>query len=134
MNSYQYVIECVNQITYGKEDIITPDPKGEENYKKASFMVNRTLGKHMDCLFQANEMNLYHKIDSTLKYQYLINSIRKKKRYGIKDPKADKSEYVAAIKEYYGYSEEKARAVLKLLTDEQLIELKKKVYKGGTRR
>jgi hypothetical protein len=35
------------------------------------------------------------------------------------------------VKEYYGYSNEKARQVLTLLSSEQIEELRKKVNKGG---
>jgi hypothetical protein len=129
MNPFDYV----NAINYSKEDLITPDPKGEENYKKASFMVNRTLGKFVDTIFPANEMNVYNKLDPFLKYQFFINIVRKKKRF-LKEKAPTKSEHIAVIKEYYGYSETKARDVLELLTDEQLIELKRKVHKGGTSR
>ena len=78
----------------------------------------------------ANEMNRYHHIDNRLQFDFFINIVRKKKRFS----KWNKPEIVSdveVVKQYYGYSNEKSRQVLSLLTSEQIDELKKKVYKGG---
>jgi hypothetical protein len=78
----------------------------------------------------ANEMNRYHHIDNRLQFDFFINIIRKKKRFS-KWAKPEKLNDVEVIKEYYGYSNEKARQASKLLSSDQIDELKKKVYKGG---
>jgi NACalpha-BTF3-like transcription factor len=78
----------------------------------------------------ANEMNKNHQIDKRLQFDFLINTIRKQKRFS-KWLKAAKIDDIELIKEYYGYSNEKARQALTLLNDAQLEELRKKVYKGG---
>lgn len=79
-----------------------------------SFMVNRALGNFHDCVLAANEMNLHADLDDELKYQFLINSIRKRKRF-TKWPKATKDDQIDAIKLKYGYSTEKAKQVVDLL-------------------
>ena len=78
----------------------------------------------------ANEMNQHHHLDNRLQFDFFINSVRKKKRFS-KWNKPETVSDVEVVKQYYGYSNEKSRQVLSLLTSEQIDELKKKVYKGG---
>jgi len=125
--------DYITAVTQSKKDLLSEDPNGDKNYKKVAFMVNRGLSQHLETILHANEMNINHHLDGSLQFQYLINSIRKKKLWG-KWAKADDNQDIELVKEYYGYSDEKARDVLKLLTNDQLIELKKRVYKGGTRK
>ena len=93
-------------------------------------MVNRGLSYFADTVLMANEMNRNHHLDNKLQNDFLINIVRKKKRFS----KWNKPEIVSdveVVKEYYGYNDEKAKQALSLLTKEQLNILKKKVYKGG---
>ena len=125
-NSYS-PFDFLNAINYTKKDIMVDDI-AEEKY--SAFMVNRGLSYFQDTVCIANEMNINHHLDSRLQNDFLINIIRKKKRFS----KWNKPEVVSdleVVKEYYGYSNEKAKAALSLLTKEQLVILKKKVYKGG---
>ena len=119
--------DYLNAINSTKQDIMVDD-LAEKSYP--AFMVNRGLSYFPDTILFANEMNRYHHLDNKLQFDFLINTIRKQKRFS-KWHKAEKSEDVDAIKEYYGYSNEKARQTLSVLTQDQLIELKQKVYKGG---
>ena len=98
-----------------------------------SFMVNRGLSYFQDTIIIANEMNRQHQIDNKLQYQFLINMIRKRKRFS-KWAKAQKESDIDAVKEYYGYSNEKARQALTLLSPDQITIIKNKVSKGGRRR
>lgn len=98
-----------------------------------SFMVNRGLSYFQDTIIIANEMNRQHQLDSKLQYQFLINMIRKRKRFS-KWAKAQKESDIDAVKEYYGYSNEKARQALTLLSPDQITIIKNKVSKGGRRR
>ena len=123
----------VQEINQGKTDIMR-DQNGEhsELLEKVynSFLTNRSLSYFNDTVLHANEMNKNHHIDSRPQFHYLINTIRKRKRFS-KWIKPDELDDMEAVKEYYGYSNEKARQVLTLFTDEQLTELKQRVYKGG---
>ena len=119
--------EFLNQINYGKNDIMVDDLV-EKDYN--SFMVNRGLSYFNDSVIFANEMNINHHVDSRLQFDFLINIIRKRKRFS-KWLKPQIENDVEVVKEYYGYSNEKARQALTLLNDAQLEELRKKVYKGG---
>jgi len=123
----------VNEINYGKKDLMI-DQNGDHSdlLEKVynPYITNRSLSYFNDTVLYANEMNKNHHIDSRLQNSYLINTIRKRKRFSkwIKSTELDNLE---AVKTCYGYSNEKARQVLTLLSDEQLTELKQRVYKGG---
>ena len=123
MNPFTYL----NSINDTKEDIMEDDV-AERGYN--SFMVNRSLSYFPDTVCIANEMNLYHHLDHKLQYHFLINIIRKRKRFS-KWIKPDLDSDIEVVKEYYDYSNEKARQVHSLLTSEQIKELRKKVNKGG---
>ena len=123
MNPFDYL----NSINDTKKDIMVDDI-AEKGYN--SFMVNRGLSYFQDTVLFANEMNRYHHVDNRLAYDFFINIIRKRKRFS-KWMKPETVSDVEVVKEYYGYSNEKARQALTLLTSEQINELKKKVYKGG---
>ena len=126
MNHFDYL----NSINLTKKEIMIDDDC-EKAYN--SFMVNRGLSYFQDTIIIANEMNRHHQIDSKLQYQFLINMIRKRKRFS-KWAKAQKESDIDAVKEYYGYSNEKARQALTLLSPDQITIIKNKVSKGGRRR
>ena len=119
--------EFVNQINYGKQDIMVDDLT-EKSY--ASFMVNRSLSYFPDTIAAANLMNQFHQIDNRLQFDFLLNIVRKRKRFSKWD-KPETHDDLEVVKEYYGYSNEKARSALTLLSPEQKEELRRKVDKGG---
>lgn len=94
------------------------------------FTINRSLSYFADTVLIANEMNKSHHLDKKLQYDFLLGMIRKRKRFS-KWNKAELVNDIDVVKEYYGYSNEKARQVLPLLTADQLLNLKTKVHKGG---
>jgi hypothetical protein len=120
--------EYANQILQGKKQLIV-DEATEAEY--VPFMVNRALSYHKDCVLYANEMNLRHQLDKKLQNDFLLNTIRAKKRPFNKWVKPEKSDDIACIKSFYGFSDAKARDALRLLTDKQIQELKEKTDKGG---
>ena len=119
--------EFLNAINTTKKDVIVDDIT-EKAYN--SFMVNRSLSYFNDTVVLANEMNRYHHLDNKLQFDFLINMVRKRKRFS-KWIKPQIESDVEVVKEYYDYSNEKARQVLPLLSPEQINGLKKKVNKGG---
>jgi hypothetical protein len=123
MNPFDYL----NSINDTKIDIMKDDID-ERAYN--SFMVNRSLSYFPDTVAMANELNRYHHLDKKLQYHFLINIIRKRKRFS-KWIKPDLVSDMDVVKQYYGYSNEKARQILHLLSPEQIEELRKKVSKGG---
>lgn len=123
MNPFDFL----NAINDTKKQLITDD-LSEKEYN--AFMVNRGLSYFHDTVLLANEMNRYHHLDNKLVFDFLINSIRKKKRFS-KWFKPNEANVIEVVKEYYGYSNEKARQALTLLSEQQLNELKKRTHKGG---
>jgi Holliday junction resolvase RusA-like endonuclease len=122
--------DYLNAINTTKKDIMVDDV-AEKAY--TSFMVNRGLSYFPDTILFANEMNLNHHIDHRLQFDFFINIVKKKKRFS-KWAKPINIENLEFIKEYYGYSNEKAKSVLSLLNDAQINELKIRMYKGGKRK
>lgn len=110
-----------------KKDVILDN---EKDY--VPFVVNRALSFHFDCALQANQMNLYPGLSGAMQYQYLLNSIRGYKRPFRKWEKRETLEDLEAVKEYFNYSNEKAKDALVLLDATQLEEIKKAIHKGGT--
>jgi hypothetical protein len=98
------------------------------------FMVNRALSYHMDCVLYANEMNKHHSIDKDMQYQYLLNSIRPVKRKFQPWQKSSTDKDLECIKEYFGYSNQKAKEALLLLSAEQIAEIKIRTDKGGVKK
>mgnify|MGYP003336982285 FL=1 len=104
----------------------------EDEKDYSAFVVNKALSFHYDCVLQANEMNRYPSLPGTLQYHYLLNSIRGYKRPFRPWQKRETIENLETVKEYFGYSNEKAKEVLVLLNADQIEEIKKKIHKGGT--
>jgi hypothetical protein len=125
MNPFEYL----NAINTSKKDIMVDDIT-EKQYN--AFMVNRGLSYFNDTVLMANEMNQHAHLDSRLQFDFLINIVRKKKRFS-KWAKPQIESDIEVVKEYYGYSNEKARQALTLLSPDDINGLKKKVYKGGTK-
>lgn len=123
MNPFEYI----NAICDTKENLIVDDAS-EKAYNP--FIVNRSLSYHYDTVLLANEMNYRHFLDKKLQNDFLINIIRKKKRFA-KWIKPISSDDLEVVKEYYGYSNEKARQVLPLLNSGQMEQLRQRMYKGG---
>ena len=119
--------DFLNAINDTKINVIVDDIS-EKEYK--GFMVNRGLSYFNDTALYANEMNRRYHLDSRLQFDYLINSVSRKRRFS-KWLKPTESEDLLIVKEHYGYSNEKARSALTILSSEQLNELKLKYFKGG---
>ena len=122
--------DYANAINQTKQNIMVDDIE-EKSYN--AFMVNRSLSYFPDTVLFANEMNRHHHLDNRLHFDFLLNTIRKGKRFS-KWAKAVLPEDLEVVKEYYGYSNEKAKIALTLLDNEQINELKQRVYKGGKRK
>ena len=123
LNPFDYL----NSINYNKNDIMKDDVD-EDVY--VSFLINRSLSYFSDTVSLANIMNQHWMLENKLQYHFLINTIRKRKRFS-KWIKPELESGIEAIKEYYGYNNEKARQALTLLSPEQITIIKEKVNKGG---
>ena len=115
MNPFDYL----NSINNTKKDIMVDDI-AEKDYN--AFKVNRGLSYFSDTILMANEMNINHHLESRLQFDFLINIIKKKRRFS-KWLKATEVENLSIIKEYYGYSDEKAKSVLSLFGNDHITVL-----------
>ena len=121
--------EYLKSINETKDNLMDgEDPVWEKKYP--SFIVNKCLAPFNDTIMLVNEINQRHHVDSKLQYDFLLNSLRSKKRYA-SWMKASKSKNLEYVKEHYNYSNEKAKSVLNILNDEQIATIKEKLKKGG---
>lgn len=122
--------DYIKAITTTKEKMIVDDLT-EKEYNP--FIVNRGLSMGIDTVLQANEMNQRHHLGKKLQFDFLLNSVSKRKRFD-KWQKADKSEDLEYVRAYYKYSYPKAVAALSVLSAKQLEEIKRKITnKGGVK-
>ena len=121
--------EYLNAINFTKKNVMDSD---DELWKKKypAFIVNKMLSAFSDTIMLVNEMNRNHFIDKDMQFQFLLNSIRTKKRYS---PflRANKLKEIECVKEYYGYSNDKAKSALDILTKDEINLIKEKLFKGG---
>ena len=123
--------DYVNSITYTKKNLMRNtdnDALAEKGYNP--FLTNRSLSYHHDTVAVANEMNMRSDLPKLLQYEFLLNIIRSKKRFAKWDKREDHGD-LAVVKEYFGYSDNKAMQALTVLTDDQIIEIRKRLEKGG---
>ena len=118
--------DIIPSILHNKKNVLDD----EKDYH--AFVVNRALSFHYDCVLQANEMNKNPGLSGNMQYQYLLNTVRGYKRPFRKWEKRETIDDLDAIKEYYNYSDEKAREALVLLDTTQLETIRKAIDKGGT--
>ena len=122
--------DYLKSINESKEDLMnTNDEAWAKKYP--AYIVNRCLSMFWDTLPQANEMNGYHFLDNKVQFQFLINSVRKKKRFGGRWLKQSKLKDLEYVKEYFGYGNEKAREALNILSTKQIEDIKLSLEKGG---
>ena len=122
--------DWLNSINQTKKNLLDEDPTLEKEYPP--YIVNRCFSGHLDCIMFANEMNIHNNIPKKMQYDFYLNSLRKKKRFS---PwlRQDKIKDLDYVKRYYGYSNEKAKQALRILTQEQLTFIKSKLDIGGKR-
>ena len=122
--------DWLNSVTFNKDDLTEEDPEAIKEY--SPYVVNHCLSGHFDTVLHANEMHLHNHLDKDMQYQFYLNSLRKRKRFS---PwlKKDKIQNLNIVKQYYGYSNEKALQALRILTNEQLDYIKQRLEIGGMR-
>jgi len=121
--------DYLNAINHTKKNVMdSEDTMWVKKYP--AFIVNKVLSGFQDTIMLVNEMNRNHFLDKDMQFQFLLNSIRSKKRYS---PflRARKLKDIECVKEYYGYNNEKAKTALDILTKKELKLIKEKLYKGG---
>ena len=123
--------EYLNAINFTKKNLMDSEDKLWQK-KYPAFIVNKILSGFSDTIMLVNEMNRNQFLDKDMQFQFLINSIRSRKRFS---PflRANKLKDIECVKEYYGYSNDKAKSALDILTKDEIKLIKEKLYKGGTK-
>ena len=120
--------DVINAINYTKENVFAE----EASFKDYSpFMVNRGLSYFPDTVLYANEMNRYPTISNDWQFFFFLNTIPRKKRFSKWSKKDKETKSLQLVKEYFGYSNEKAKEALGVLSEEQLKMIEEKLQKGG---
>ena len=120
--------DWLNSINFNKNNLIEEDPSVIKDY--APYIINRCLSGNLDCIMFVNEMNRYSFLDKDIQYNFYLNTLRKKKRFS---PwlRKEKVTDLQSVKQYYGYSNEKASQALKILSKKQLEFIKQRLEVGG---
>ena len=120
--------DWLNSINFTKQNLIEEDPDAISKYPP--YIINRCLSGHLDCIMFANEMNKFPNLDKDLQYSFYLNTLRKKRRFS---PwlRKDKVTDLEIVKQYYGYSNEKASQALRILTPDQINFIKQRLDTGG---
>ena len=122
--------DWLNSINFNKNNLIEEDPSSIKDYP--SYIINRCLSGHLDCIMFANEMNKYPNLDKDMQYSFYLNTLRKKKRFS---PwlRKEKVTDLQSVKQYYGYSNDKASQALKILSKQQLDYIRQRLETGGSK-
>jgi len=122
--------DYLKAINETKENLLdTNDITWEKKYPP--YVINRCMSMFYDTVMHSNEMNGLHFLPKRMQFHYFINSIRKKRRFGGKWLSQTKLKNLALIKEYYGYSNSKAKEALNILSENHIENIKIELIKGG---
>ena len=119
--------DWLNSINFTKDNLIE-DPEAISSYPP--YIINRCLSGHLDTVLFANEMNKYSNLDKDMQYSFFLYTLRKRKRFS---PwlKKEQIDDLDLVKKHYGYSNEKAKIAVTLLTKTQLEYIRNKHDMGG---
>ena len=124
MNPFDFV----NAINFDKRDLFE-DPQAEKDY--APFLINRALSYFPDTVLYANVMNVNNTIPKEWQFDFLRQTISKRKRFSKWSKKESVTDDLAAVCSYYKYSTSKGLEVLSMLTEEDITQIKQQMGKGG---
>jgi len=124
MNPFEYANDLMKKKDYDGDCI-----RERKDYKP--FFINRSLSYHPDLIYNANMMNENPMLDTKAHYDFLYQTVEKKKRPFRGWIKAKKLEDLAVVKEYYKYSNKRALECLDILTEGEIKSLREKLFKGG---
>ena len=124
---FKFFLKSINTT---KENVLLDDSNGKIEEAYNPFIINKSLSYFPDTIMQSNTMNQFFDLDKKLQYEFLLNSIRKKKRFS-RWIKSNIEENVDAVKQYYKVGNEKAVEILSLLNDEQISIIKSELSEGG---
>lgn len=121
------------------ENSINSGKKIEINGDYSQWRTNSTLANYKDTVAIANEMNINYIVTDQMHYDYLTGSIRKGSRWSKAETKEEKKAREAEqqlhslISEYYKYNTLRTKEALRILTADQIDEIRKRTNKGGVK-
>lgn len=120
----------LNSINSTKQNVLLEDTNGKIEQAYNSYIINKSLSYFPDTIMQSNTVNMYFNLDNKMKYDFLLNSIRKRKRF---TPwvKSTAEENIEVIKMYFNVGNEKANEILSLLNENHINKIKEQLSKGG---
>ena len=120
--------DWLNSINFSKKNLMKENPDSIKEYKP--YIINKCLSGNLNCILFANEINMNSHLDNDMQYSFYLNSLRKEKRFS---PwlRKDNIDDLECIKQYYGYSNEKAIQALKILNKKQINFIKQRLGTGG---
>ena len=120
----------LNSINSTKQNVLLEDTNGKIEQAYNSYIINKSLSYFPDTIMQSNTVNMYFNLDNRMKYDFLLNSIRKRKRF---TPwvKSTAEENIEVIKMYFNVGNEKANEILSLLNENHINKIKEQLSKGG---
>tara|TARA_B110000503_G_scaffold19276_1_gene28653 strand:- start:9388 stop:9792 length:405 start_codon:yes stop_codon:yes gene_type:complete len=121
--------DWLKSINFTKNNLIDEDPTLEKDY--SPFIINKCLSGNLDAIMFVNEINQYHFLPKKMQYDFYVNALRKSKNRYAPWLNKEQIENIQYIKKYYGYNNEKARQVLKILTKKQINKIKSMYNTGG---
>jgi hypothetical protein len=122
--------DFVNAINY-KKNLLAEDPQAEKEYDKSKWIINKAFSYFPDTIMPANAMNERWYIPAKWQFNFFLNTITKGKRRSEWVKKEPTTEALALVKEYFGYSSERAKEALLILSEQDLKVIEEKLYKGG---
>lgn len=120
------VFDFLKDLSEKKADIL--DESNESLY--SPWIVNRFLSMDATTVMYANEMNTRNFLPKRLQYDYYLKSIKKNRRF-FKYVKENEQENLDVVREYFGYSKNKAKEVISILSEADITYMKTKLNKGG---
>ena len=120
--------DWLNSINFTKSNLLDEDPTVIRSYPP--YIVNRCLSGSVDSILFSNEMNMNAHLDKDMQYSFFLYTLRKRKRFS---PwlKKEQIDDLDLVKKHYGYSNEKAKVAVTLLTKTQLETIRNKHDMGG---
>ena len=127
--SYDLFKDYVPAISHNKKKLMDSGDDQWEN-KYLPFLINRNFSNFQDSLMQAQEMNIHHTADHKMQFDFLLNSIRPRKRFSKWHKKTVHNDF-ETVKQYYGYNNKKTEQALAILTKDQIGYIRESMNKGG---
>lgn len=120
--------KLLNDVSFDKKNLIREDPSRIKGW--TPYLANMMLSLHADAILIVDEVNCRPRLTPKQHYKYLLYALPKKKRFA-KKAKPAKVERAEVIRDYYNWSLDKALEVQDLFTDDDIEELKNRMFKGG---